>query len=148
MATLPAREAKDFQAKMRAAEAMQYRVMGHTYEWIAKKCGYNNTMAAYRAVNKYRESMTRDSVEAIVEFQADLILRAILRCEEILEGKNSLISYQERAMIQREQTNLLKRQSELLGMDKPTEAQKSAIPYQKHVTIHTADSEPEPSEAA
>lgn len=59
--TVPLRKA----AADRAAEALRYRLAGHSYERIAKKVGYANKSSAFRAVERAIKQIPRESAIAL-----------------------------------------------------------------------------------
>src|SRR6185312_2176696 len=115
----------DWQAAPRAAQALRLRRLGYTYQQIADQVGYGNESIARTAVNNANKRIIRDEAQALVGWQLDqidialnLVLRRIQRDDEY-----SLFAVDRLAP-------LLKRQSELMGLDAPkpeSQSQQMAI---------------------
>lgn len=112
------RVAVDWQAAPRAAQALRLRRLGFTYQEIADRVGYANESSARTAVKKSSQRIVRDEARELVGWQLDqldialqLVLQRIQRNDEY-----SLFAVDRL-------TPLLKRQSELMGLDvKPESA--------------------------
>ena len=108
------RESVDFQAAPRAAQALRLRRLGLTYQDIADRVGYKNESSARTAVKNASRRIIRDEARELVGWQLDqldialnVVLHRIQRNDEYsLWAVDRLVP-------------LLKRQSELMGLDAP-----------------------------
>lgn len=94
----------------RVAIALRYRRMGFTYEQIAEKCGYSHASNARRVIKSAEARIIRDDARALVNLQLDMIQFALVQAVMPKIEKGDLWA------VDRLNT-LLKRQSELLGLD-------------------------------
>lgn len=108
----------DFNAAPRVAQALRLRRLGYTYAQIATVCGYGNESSARSAVKKANQKIIRDEAQALVGWQLDMIdqaLQVVLK-RITADDKDSLWAVDRL-------TPLLKRQSELMGLDVERAAQ-------------------------
>lgn len=113
----------DFQAAPRAAQAMRLRRLGYTYAKIAQEVGYSDERNARRAVKNASDRIMRDEARELVGWQLDMLDAALeVVCKRIVaDDKDSLWAVDRLAP-------LLKRQSELMALDKPSsEAQQTNV---------------------
>ena len=111
----------DVNAVPRVAQALRLRRLGYTYETIARMCGYQTESGARKAIKKANASIIRDDAQALVSYQLDLIdaaLQVVMR--RIATDDESSLWAVDRL------TPLLKRQSELMGLDAKNDVQSQA----------------------
>ena len=104
----------DWQAAPRAAQALRLRRLGLTYASIAERVGYANESSARTAVKKACQRIVRDEARELVGWQLDqldIALSVVL--ERIQRNDESSLWAVDRLV------PLLKRQSELMGLDAP-----------------------------
>lgn len=102
----------------RAEAALRLRIIGYGYAEIARRCGYTNPGTAWKAIKRLRDHQRTDDQRAMADLQSDRIEQAIVTVMESIENwapKDKLWAVDRLAP-------LLKRQSELLGLDAPTKA--------------------------
>ena len=112
----------DFNAAPRVAQALRLRRLGYTYAEIATLCGYGNESSARSAVKKANAKIIRDEAQALVGWQLDMIdqaLHVVLK-RITADDKDSLWAVDRL-------TPLLKRQSELMGLDAERAAQSAQM---------------------
>ena len=72
------RPARDVNAAIRVQQALLLRTMGHTYDEIANRCGYDSRGAAYHAVQRELQRNIATSVD-------DMRLEECLRLDALLK---------------------------------------------------------------
>lgn len=104
----------DWQAAPRAAQALRLRRMGYTYAEIAERCGYKEESGARKAIKKASQNIIQDEARELVQWQADALEEAIRLVRERIrrDDQYSLFAVDRLAP-------LLKRHSELFGIDAP-----------------------------
>lgn len=102
----------DFNTAPRAAQALRLRRLGHTYDQIAQMCGYANESGARKAIKTANARIIRDEAQALIGFQSDMIEQALQVVNKRIQAddKDSLWAVDRLVP-------LLKRYSELLGLD-------------------------------
>lgn len=100
----------DVNALPRVVIALRLRRMGYTYEDIAEQAGYSNGSHARKAIKAAESRIIRDDARALVNLQLDMIQFALVQAVMPKIEKGDLWA------VDRLNT-LLKRQSELLGLD-------------------------------
>ncbi|MBF6591142.1 MAG: hypothetical protein IVW57_11535 [Ktedonobacterales bacterium] len=105
----------------RVAQAIRLRRLGYTYTEIAARCGYKEESGARRAVTKANARIIRDEARALVGWQLDMLDSALQAVMTRIanDDQNSLWAVDRLVP-------LLKRQSELLGLDAKPDAQGTA----------------------
>jgi hypothetical protein len=102
----------DLNAHEREALAVQMRRLGYEYDEIAAKCGYADKSGAWRALKRVRERMLVEDERTAALYQAQQINLALTQVmTRIAEGGKDVLWAVDRLV------PLLKRQSELLGLD-------------------------------
>ena len=92
------------------------RRLGYTYAQIADKCGYGNESSARTAIKKANARIIRDEAQALVGWQLDMIDQALqVVLKRITADDNNSLWAVDRL------TPLLKRQAELMGLDRKDE---------------------------
>lgn len=120
-----AREAQlpfDTNAQQRAEQALHLRVMGYSWQEVAKRCGYKDHTGALKAVKKLRSKLVLDDVRDAIAMQYMRIERAIVECMEFMEQQPP----EDRLWAIDRLVPLLKRQAELMGLDAPKDAAQTA----------------------
>ena len=112
----------DVNATPRVAQALRLRRLGYTYETIAQMCGYQTESGARKAIKKASAAIIRDEARELVSFQLDHLDAAlqVVMARITRNDENSLWAVDRLIP-------LLKRQSELMGLDvKPDASQSQA----------------------
>ena len=93
---------------------LKLRRLGHTYEEIADTVGLECGNDAFKLVERARKQIIKDDASALVQQQLDMIEYAIAYAvmPSITEGDYKAVPHL---------VSLLKRQADLLGLDKPKE---------------------------
>lgn len=102
---------RDANAASRAAQAMQLRILGHTFDTIAKQCGYHDRGAAYHAVQRELKRTVQqpaDELRTLEVERLDALLRTFL--PKALKGDTWSA---DRVLA------LMERRAKLLGLDAP-----------------------------
>ena len=98
----------------RAAQALRLRRMGLTYAEIAERVGYANESGARKAIKQANAKIIRDDNLALVGWQMDQIDIAISVVMQRIQRNDSESLWAVDRLVP-----LLKRQSELMGLDAP-----------------------------
>lgn len=101
----------DPEAAQRAAKAMQLRILGFTFDTIAKQCGFTNRGSAYNAVKRELQRTVRqpaDELRTLEVERLDALLTAFM--PKALKGD----SWSCRRVL-----DIMERRSLLLGLDAP-----------------------------
>ena len=112
----------DMNARQRAEQAIQLRVLGYSYTEIAKRCGYRDPSGARKAIKTLRDRLLLDDVRDATALQAERIDRAVRECMEWIEQQPT----KDRLWALDRLVPLLKRQAELLGLDAKDDAPTAA----------------------
>ena len=108
---LPARDAA---AALRAAQALNLRKLGMTYDNIARECGYNNRGTAYNAVQRELQRTLQEAADDLRMLEAqrlDDLYRAMI--PKALKGDGWSV---DRCL------RIMERRAALLGLDAKTDA--------------------------
>jgi hypothetical protein len=103
---------QDTNATPRVNKALRFRRLGYTYEEIAHECGYAHASNARKAIKAEEAKLIRDDAKALVNLQLDRIDFALRHAVMPAIEKGDTLAVNQLNM-------LLKRQSELLGLDAP-----------------------------
>lgn len=98
--------ARDAAAALRAAQALNLRKLGATYETVARECGYTNRGTAYNAVQRELQRTLQEAADDLRTLEAqrlDDLYRAMIpkalkgdgwsvdRCLRIMERRAALL---------------------------------------------------------
>lgn len=110
----------DMQAVPRAAQALRLRRLGYTYAEIAKECGYKDESGARKVVKNASRKIINDEARELVSWQLEALdeALAVVRSRIRKNDEHSLWAVDRLSP-------LLKRQSELMGLDVKVESQKT-----------------------
>jgi hypothetical protein len=107
---------QDINADNRVEKALELRRMGYDYSEIAKRCGYADASGAFRAVDREIKKIQKDGAQALVQIQVDQIdLALTVVMEKINQHDKESLWAVDRLV------PLLKRKSDLLGLDAKTD---------------------------
>ena len=98
----------------RAAQALRLRRMGYTYADIATRVGYRDESGARKAIKNANARIIRDESRALVGYQLDQIDIALSVVMEAIAKRDKGSLWAVDRLVP-----LLKRQSELMGLDAP-----------------------------
>ena len=104
----------DMQAAPRAAQALRLRRLGYTYAQIAERCGYRDESGARKIIKNATKRIVNEEARELVSWQLDALDEALYVVRDRIRrnDKDSLWAVDRLAP-------LLKRQSELMGLDAP-----------------------------
>ena len=108
--TLP----EDMNALPRAAQALRLRRVGYTYAEIAERMGYANESGARKAVKTATSKVIRDEAREYIGWQLDQLDIALSVVMEAIAKRDKGSLWAVDRLVP-----LLKRQSELMGLDAP-----------------------------
>lgn len=100
------------EAKERAAQALELRKEGRTFADIAKECGYNSTQAAFDAVKRAIDAITREPAEAVLALELERL--------DTLWGIQYLNAQSGDPQALAACMKILDRRARYLGLDAPT----------------------------
>lgn len=106
--------ARDVNAGVRAAKALQLRTLGLTYEAVAQQCGYRDRGGAYHAVQRELRRMIQEPADEVRQIEVerlDALLRAML--PKALKGDGWSV---DRVL------RIMERRAGLLGLDAKPDA--------------------------
>lgn len=110
----------------RVAQALRLRRMGYTYQQIAERVGYADESGARNAIKKANARIIRDEARALVGWQLDQIDTALsVVLEAIAKNDKGSLWAVDRLV------PLLKRQSELMGLDAPKADPSANVPVRR-----------------
>ena len=99
------------EAKVRAAKALELRMEGKTFEAIAVEAGYNSKQAAYDAVKRALDSITREPAQELIKL--DLERLDVLWQIQYLTAQSGDVQAMAACM------KIMERRAKLLGLDAP-----------------------------
>ena len=117
----------DPNAEDRAFQAYRYWVLGFTFREIAQKCGYGSHTTAMRAVKRARTQIVIRDNRELVARQGDRIEHAVRVVVQAIETWPA----QDKLWAVDRLVPLLKRESELMGLDTPREVAPAGPPQVK-----------------
>lgn len=128
-------EARNVLAGMRAAQALQLRKLGFTYDTIAQQCGYKDRGAAHHAVMRELKRTIQEPAEDLRHLEVerlDALMTAFM--PRALKGDNGAV---DRVL------RIMERRAGLLGLDLHDTATVT-IPRGKRIVIEDAEAVPLP----
>jgi hypothetical protein len=99
------------EAKIKAAKALELRMEGKTFEVIAEEAGYNSKQAAFDAVKRALDAITREPAESLVRL--DLERLDVLWQIQYLNAQSGDVQAMAACM------KIMERRAKLLGLDAP-----------------------------
>lgn len=129
-------------AKVKAAKALELRMEGKTFEAIAQEAGYNSKQAAYDAVKRSLDAITREPAEALIKL--DLERLDVLWGIQYLNAQGGDVQAMAACM------KIMERRAKLLGLDAPAKQEvtgANGVPLQPPV-LNVVIGEPKDADAA
>ena len=118
-------------AKLKAAKALELRMEGKTFEDIAKEAGYNSKQAAYDAVKRSLDAVTREPAEELIKL--DLERLDVLWQIQYLNAQGGDVQALAACM------KLMERRARLLGLDAPQKQEVNATVATKELPSSVDD---------
>lgn len=123
-------------AKIKAAKALELRMKGKTFEAIALEAGYNSKQAAYDAVKRSLDAITREPAESLVRL--DLERLDVLWQIQYLNAQGGDVQAMAACM------KIMERRAKLLGLDAPVKVDaKTEVTTKEGVLVIGATMTPE-----
>lgn len=110
-------------AKVKAARALKLRMEGQTFEAIAKEAGYNSKQAAYDAVKRSLDAITREPAQDLIRL--DLERLDVLWQIQYLNAQGGDVQAMAACM------KIMERRAKLLGLDAPVKVESKTEVSQK-----------------
>lgn len=105
-------------AKVKAAKALELRMEGKTFEAIALEAGYNSKQAAYDAVKRSLDAITREPAQDLIRL--DLERLDVLWQIQYLNAQGGDVQAMAACM------KIMERRARLLGLDAPVKQEVAA----------------------
>lgn len=105
-------------AKAKAAKALELRMEGKTFEAIAEEAGYNSKQAAYDAVKRSLDAITREPAQELIKL--DLERLDVLWQIQYLNAQGGDVQAMAACM------KIMERRARLLGLDAPEKKEVAA----------------------
>ena len=102
-------------AKAKAAKALELRMEGKTFEVIAIEAGYNSKQAAYDAVKRSLDAITREPAKELISL--DLERLDVLWQIQYLNAQGGDVQAMAACM------KIMERRAKLLGLDAPVKTE-------------------------
>lgn len=125
-------------AKVKAAKALELRMEGKTFEQIAVETGYNSKQAAYDAVKRSLDAITREPAQELIKL--DLERLDVLWQIQYLNAQSGDVQAMAACM------KIMERRAKLLGLDAPAKQEvtgKDGAPLQPPQLTIMIDGKPE-----
>ena len=128
-------------AKVKAAKALELRMEGKTFEAIALEAGYNSKQAAYDAVKRSLDAITREPAQDLIRL--DLERLDVLWQIQYLNAQGGDVQAMAACM------KIMERRAKLLGLDAPVKVEaKTEVTTKEGVLVIGATMTPEEWAAA
>ncbi len=106
-------------AAKRRADAVRLRIEGHTFEQIARKVGYSDKAAAFKAVQAARKEILREPTEELVGLEVDRLESLIAETWTVINEARSAGELELLLKAIDRGAKLSESRRKLLGLDAP-----------------------------